>query len=146
MKSKTFVQCIINIVISFFISCIFYFLTFKPFFFMSGLWDKNLSIIFIIQLVFMLSFISFLFFIPVLLLSVIIQWKFSDKLAFMINFIFFELYGYFIFILWFKFNESQVEYFIISIPLTIVFLFINYIIKNGIKTNCRCNVRKDKQG
>lgn len=55
---------------------------------MSDLWDKNLSIIFIIQLVFMLSFISFLFFIPVLLLSVIIQWKFSDKLAFMINFIF----------------------------------------------------------
>lgn len=132
MKNKTFIQCLINGVISFFISCIFYFLTFKPFFFMGkkSIWDEN--IIFIIQVIFMLSFVSFLFFIPALLLSVIIQWKFSAKLAFMINFILFELYGYFIFILWWE--QSQVKYFIASIPLTIIFLFIHHFInKNGIK-------------
>lgn len=90
-------------------------------------------------LVFPTSLISFIFFIPALLLVTFIKYFFKNKFAIFLNFIFFEIYGYAIFIA--LGEQSQVQYFIISIPLTILFLCIHYLFDKHDELNSNIKIK-----
>ncbi|WP_274585781.1 hypothetical protein V9W64_05905 [Neisseria leonii] len=147
MKWKLFWHYTLNLSISFVASCVLYFLLFlpflSPFIFKGKDYLYNENVIEIIKLSIGLAFVSFVFFIPIIFLCAIAMLIVNKRLGMLLAFIYFELYGY----IWFvqvpinsaiKYSwqlekpifEMHMEYFMHSIPLTILLLLFWLLINS----------------
>ena len=107
----------------------------------------NFGMEFILNLKGLMAFliIMLIFSFPVFILLALVRLLINNKISYLINFLLFEIYGYFLFGYpdTTYFNGSllyvlQTQYFIYSIPMTVIFLLIVFIIDVnyvGIKLN-----------
>lgn len=135
MKRKNFFYILLEIIAGFSICysiCIipFFYLMYPKFF-------DNFGTEFILNLKGLMAFliIMLIFSFPVFILLALVRLLITNKISYLINFVLFEFYGYFLFGYPDAnyFNGSllyvlQTQYFIYSIPMTVIFLLIVFII------------------
>lgn len=150
MKGKNYFYILLEIIVGFSICysiCIipfFYFL--YPKFFDTFGKDFILSLQIFIFFIFVMLIFSF----PCFILLALVRFSLNNKISYFINFVLFEIYGYFLFVYLMKDNKYAIiqsesllyvlhkKYFIYSIPMTCIFLFIVFMINNkfvGVKIN-----------
>lgn len=156
MKRKNYFYILLEIISGFSICysiCIipFFYLMYPKFF-------DNFGMEFILNLKGLMAFliIMLVFSFPVFILLALVRLLINNKISYLINFVLFECYGYFLFGYpdTNYFNGSllyilQTQYFIYSIPMTVIFLLIVFIIDVnyvGIKLNNRYLKNKNNRG
>lgn len=142
MKRKNYFYILLEIIAGFSICysiCIilFFYLLYPKFFDTFGK-DFILSLQILIFFIFVMLIFSF----PAFILLALVRFLLNKKISYIINFILFEIYGYFLFVYLMKDNKYAIiqgesllyvlhkKYFIYSIPMTCIFLFIVFMMNN----------------
>lgn len=135
MRRKNYFYILLEIMVGF---SICYSICILPFFYlMYPKFFDNFGMEFILNLKGLMAFliIMLVFSFPVFILLALVRLLITNKISYLINFVLFEFYGYFLFGYpnTNYFNGSllyvlQAQYFIYSIPMTVIFLLIAFII------------------
>lgn len=136
MKRKNYFYILLEIIAGFFIC---YSICILPFFYF--MYPKFFDQFFLgLQGLLYLLFIITMFFFPAFISLALVRFVLNNKISYFINFILFESYGYWLFV--YSINNSEysiiqeesllyvlhTKYFIYSIPMTVIFLLIVFMI------------------